>query len=205
MPDLSYVYVLTNKAMPGFIKVGMTTAEDVNRRMRELYSTGVPLPFTLEYACRVANPREVESALLEAFAPQRPNPNREFLNIEPNQAITILRLLHTEEATDELSKLADVATPEEKIAVKVYAERRPNLNFEEMQIPMGAELTFTRGDATVVVAGPRKVRLGEEEMSLTAATRQLLSLPYSVQPSPYWMFNGRLLSTIYNETYTLEA
>jgi hypothetical protein len=31
----------------------------------------------------------------------------------------------------------------------------------------------------------------------------LLSLDYSVQPGPYWTFNGRSLRDIYNETYPL--
>ena len=48
------VYVLTNPAMPGIVKIGMTDRPDVQRRMGELYSTGVPLPFD----CVIA--REIE-------------------------------------------------------------------------------------------------------------------------------------------------
>ena len=43
MPNI--VYVLTNPAMPGFVKIGMTDKNDVQIRMRELYGTGLPLPF----------------------------------------------------------------------------------------------------------------------------------------------------------------
>ncbi|MEN9670014.1 MAG: hypothetical protein RL018_291 [Pseudomonadota bacterium] len=35
------VYVLTNPAMPGLIKIGMTTQMEVEARMKQLYSTGV--------------------------------------------------------------------------------------------------------------------------------------------------------------------
>jgi hypothetical protein len=52
-----------------------------------------------------------------------------------------------------------------------------------------------------MVVGPRKVKLGDEEMSLTAATRAVLELDYSVAPGPYWTFDGRLLREIYEETY----
>ena len=38
------VYVLTNPAMPGMVKIGKTT-RDVTHRLKDLYSTGVPLPF----------------------------------------------------------------------------------------------------------------------------------------------------------------
>ena len=48
------VYILTNEAMPGLIK-------------KQLYSTGVPLPFELFYACEVSNCVSVESKLHDAF------------------------------------------------------------------------------------------------------------------------------------------
>lgn len=34
------VYVLTNPAMPGLVKIGYTTQEDVKMRIAQLYSTG---------------------------------------------------------------------------------------------------------------------------------------------------------------------
>ena len=40
------VYVLTNPAMPNMVKIGKTT-RDVELRLADLYSTGVPLPFAL--------------------------------------------------------------------------------------------------------------------------------------------------------------
>ena len=43
MPNI--VYALTNPAMPGIVKIGMTDKNDVKERMRDLYTTGVPLPF----------------------------------------------------------------------------------------------------------------------------------------------------------------
>ena len=53
MPNI--VYVLTNPAMPDIVKIGMTDREDVQRRMAELYSTGVPFPFD----CVIARQIEV--------------------------------------------------------------------------------------------------------------------------------------------------
>lgn len=91
---LSIVYVVTNPAMPGLVKIGRTSSEEAQTRLAQLYSTGVPFPFRLEFACRVANPEEVEAALHTAFAPQRVNARREFFQIEAGQAIAILKLLH---------------------------------------------------------------------------------------------------------------
>jgi hypothetical protein len=40
------VYILTNEAMPGLIKIGCTNVE-LASRIKQLYTTGVPLPFEL--------------------------------------------------------------------------------------------------------------------------------------------------------------
>ena len=79
--------------------------------------------------------------------------------------------------------------------------RRPNLDFHEMGIPDGAVLECPAKGAFVTVVGPKKVRLGDVEMSLTAATRQVLQLDYHVQPSPHWTYHGRQLREMYDETY----
>jgi hypothetical protein len=201
---LQVVYVLTNPAMPGFVKIGMTCGEDVGVRLSQLYSTGVPFPFDLAFACKVPNAEEVEKALLRAFAPNRPNPKREFFKIDAEQAIAILKLLHVEDATDEIAAMQSAVPAEEVEAAKQYKARRPNLNFKEMGIPEGSVPNFTESDATVTVTGDKKVQLNGVEMSLTAATRQLLGLDYSVAPGPYWTYDGRLLRTIYDETYSVE-
>ena len=86
------VYVLTNPAMPGIVKIGRT-GRAVEARLADLYSTGVPLPFECEYAAKVKDQNEVESAFHLAFGPYRINPKREFFNIEPEQAINLLKLM----------------------------------------------------------------------------------------------------------------
>lgn len=189
--------------MPGLVKIGRTSFEDANTRIAQLYSTGVPFPFKLEFACKVENPDEVEQALHLAFGPNRVNPRREFFSIEPEQAIAILKLLHVPDATSEVEHAPSPIGAQEVDAGNQFAARRPNLNFEEMGIPIGSLLYFTESDASVVVSAARKVKLNDVEMSLTAATRTLLNLDYSVQPGPYWTFNGRSLRDIYNETYPL--
>jgi len=199
--SLQVVYVLTNPAMPNLVKIGKTELQDVNLRLGQLYTTGVPFPFELAFACKVANAAEVERALHKAFAPNRVNPKREFFSIDAGQAIAILKLLHVDDATQEIEAMASGVLQEEVQAANQYKARRPNLNFVEMGIPMGSILHFVEGDATVAVASERKVVLNGVEMSLTAATRDLLGLDYSVAPNPYWTFKGQSLRDIYNQTY----
>lgn len=44
------VYVLCNSAMLGLVRIAMITRENIDTRMNELYSTGVPVPFECVYA-----------------------------------------------------------------------------------------------------------------------------------------------------------
>ena len=198
---LSTVYVLSNPAMPNLLKIGRTAGDDVTARIDQLYTTGVPVPFKLEYACKVENPDEVEKALHIAFGPQRINPKREFFHIDPEQAIAILQLLHTEDATGEVAAQPTTVDAQSVAAGEQLQKKRPNLNFVEMGIPVGSVLHSTHNDSTVVVTAPKKVQLGDEEMSLTAATRQVLQLDYSVAPGAHWAFNGKPISEYYEETY----
>ena len=199
--SLSIVYVLTNPAMPGLVKIGHTTQELARTRLDQLYTTSVPVPFELVFACRVPNSAEVERALHTAFAPQRVNPRREFFGIEPDQAIAILKLLHVEDTTAVIEEQPTTLDQQDIAAGEEFRRRRPNLDFVEMGIPIGSTLQVMDGDVSVEVVGPKKVRLGDQEMSLTAATRAVRALDYSVAPSPHWTYNGRSLNEIYNETY----
>lgn len=203
--SLQIVYVLTNPAMPGFVKIGKTFIEDVSVRLQQLYTTGVPFPFDLAYACKVPNADEVERALHRAFAPNRANPKREFFNIEADQAIAILKLLHVEDATAEIVAMPSRIPKDEVEAATTYKKRRPPLNFREMGIAMGSVLHMVDSDATVTVCADRKVQFNGEEISLTAATTKVLGLEYSIQPTPHWTYEGKSLQAIYEETYVRES
>src|SRR5690349_3685288 len=98
-PAPGIVYILTNPAIPNMIKIGMSNAEDVKSRMAQLYTSGVPLPFDCVYAARVPNCERVEKALHIAFGPNRINPRREFFEVDPAQAIAIIRLMELEDVT----------------------------------------------------------------------------------------------------------
>ena len=92
------VYLLTNPAMPKMVKIGRT-GNDIDARLSQLYSTGVPLPFECAYAAKVADMDKVEKAFHNAFGPYRVNPKREFFSIEPEQAIGLLDLMKLEDMT----------------------------------------------------------------------------------------------------------
>jgi len=198
------VYVLSNPAMPGLVKIGKTTQADVKLRMNQLYTTGVPVPFECVYAIEVNDCSKVESALHIAFGPSRINPNREFFKIDSEQAIAILKLLGQNDVTPQVSAdlNSNVSQAEKDSGKKL--KKRPRLDFSEMKIAPGSILLFKDGNTTVEVKDNKKVVYNGEVISLTAATRDLLDIDYSVQPSPHWMYEGKLLKDIYDEVYSDE-
>ena len=198
------VYVLTNPAMPGLVKIGKTARGSVDARLAELYSTGVPVPFECAFAARVDDEAKVESAFHRAFGPYRLNPKREFFQIEAEQAIALLELMACEDVTPTLQKEAESVDKDAKEASSKLRARRPNMNFPEMGIPVGSEIHFYQSsDVSVEVASERKVKFGGKITSLTAATKEVLGNEYAVKPGPYWVFQGKTLGEIYDETYEL--
>jgi hypothetical protein len=199
------VYVLTNPALPGLVKIGKTSRADVRSRMRELYSTGVPFPFDCAFACKVKDSAEVEQALHFALGRSRVNPNREFFDIEPERVIAILKLLKVDDVTTDIEKELDTdITTEEKASAEVAkGKRRPRLDYHDLDIPNDSVLVFKGRDDRVTITSNRKVSFEGQECSLASATRKILGLAedYAIQPSPYWTYNGKLLRDIYNEVH----
>ncbi len=204
MSEKEIVYVLTNSAMPGLVKVGKTTQSDVRDRMLQLYTTGVPVKFECEFATEVDDCTKVEKAIHIAFGPYRINQQREFFKIDPEQAIAVLKEIGDKDVTPIVKKgLKEDITQAEKASIKKL-QKRPNMNFIEMNIPVGSKLLYKDDVTEVIIQNEKKVLYNGQIMSLTAATRDLLGLDYSVQPSPYWTFEEKLLKEIYNDTYSNE-
>lgn len=205
---IGIVYVLSNRVMPGLVKIGMTTRPELDARLKELYTTGVPVPFDVEYACEVkaADCSKIEKALHTAFDPQRINVNREFFQIKKEQAIAILELFNQKDVTTEVSDEMDSDLDAGDIASKQKATKhRPPLNFSQMGIPIGSILTYNADSKiTVTVVSEKKVEYLGEEASLTAVTTKLLNSKYAVQPTPRWSYNGTNLSEIYDATFPIE-
>ncbi|MCH9813733.1 MAG: GIY-YIG nuclease family protein [Epsilonproteobacteria bacterium] len=205
MIENQIVYVLSNPAMPGIVKIGKTTQRDVELRMTQLYASGVPLPFKCEYAVEVEDCDKAEQALHIAFEPYRVNPKREFFDIAAEQAIAILKLLGTKNMTpnveDELNK--NVSKAEKDSAKRVT--KRPSINYIEMGLSIGDKLYYVEDESIEVeVVSEKKVKYHDEIMGLTKATRLIKKLDYDIQPTRYWLYNGRSLKDIWLDTYASE-
>ncbi len=207
--EYGIVYLLSNPYMPGLVKIGMTKQEDLDKRMKELYTTGVPVAFKCEFACRVNNKdcAKIEKALHTAFDPQRVNKNREFFKINVEQAKAILELFHHTDVTEDVSEeIQNDLTDEDKAASSKAQSKRPALNFYEMGIQKGEKLIWKDDSSIyVIVTSDRKVSYKDEEVSLSALSAHLKGYKVKhIQPTPHWLYKDRLLSEIYDETYPFE-
>ena len=169
------VYVLTNPAMEGLVKIGKTT-RDVSLRLADLYTTGVPLPFECEYAAKVKDVDETERAFHEAFGPNRINIRREFFEIKPTQAIAVLKLMAIEDVTPTVQEEANTVDVEGTVSAEYYKrKRRPTFNFFMMGLKEGDLLKFGRNDETCTVLNGRQVTYQGEAWFLSNLTNIMIT------------------------------
>lgn len=201
MEEPQIVYILRNEAMPGIIKIGRT-AGDLASRMRQLYTTGVPVPFQCIFAVKLEHVADVEKTLHFAFGGQRLNENREFFTVEPERVIAILKLLNAQEVTSLVESTIQAGlTAQDKAAEADLKKKRPVLDFGKLGIPPGSYLMFQDGVTTIQVLTNRKVEFDGQTCFLVTPTRKLMGLSedYPIQPSPYWSYQGKRLKELYEE------
>jgi hypothetical protein len=97
-----WVYLITNKAMPGLVKVGFTTKDPILRAV-ELGGTGVPHPFKVIFDILVDDPALVEKRAHAKLVGQREG--KEWFRCDVQLAIAAIRTSATKiyvEKSDQL-------------------------------------------------------------------------------------------------------
>jgi hypothetical protein len=194
MPDI--IYVLTNEAMPGLVKIGRTT-DGVEVRLSSLSChAGVPLPFECHFAAEVDNGVRVESLLHRLFAPDRLNPRREFVRVEPERVVLAISIGNFREITPGVV----FADEEEEQALEKVKDRREarGSRLGAIGINPGDLLYFFRNQqVTATVVSDTHVNLNGEPLALSpAAVKVLQSMGGTTESANgwrYWMFEGELL------------
>ncbi len=185
------------------IKIGRTsppTPSALKKRMGQLFSTSMALPFDLEYAKAVENCRDAESKLHKIFAHVRVNPNREFFRIDAESVMEVLDLYPGKEIEIEGDEASENITQADIDARnnEAPAASRMGFAFERLGIPLGAELvsTYHSSKTAKVVAGG-KVEYGGEIMSVHAAARlvqkQTTGDRHRITGSTRWKYQGTTL------------
>lgn len=198
MPDI--VYILQNDAMPGLVKVGRTSG-NLEDRIRQLDTTGVPLPFRCFFAAEVKDGSVVEDRLHEAFGDNRVRERREFFRVAPHRVKAALDLA----ALKDVTPGREIETEEGDAAAlaknELKAERAARLKFSMLGIKPGDTLRFTRNEKiTCSVLDDSTVTLDGEALSLTNATLKALEKTgvtwKSAQGSNYWLFGEDTLQEL---------
>ena len=192
-PAIGVVYILSNPAMDGFIKIGRiqgNTTNDVIRRMRDLDTTGVPLAFNCEYAAVVSDAGKVERALHEAFGEYRARSTREFFyKLAPHRVKAVLRL----SALEEVTPAEDGYEPNEELPGS--QTRRPSFNFRMVDIPVGAPLQWVDDPQIECTVADEKTYVLYEDQRWAISTLAGKLKGWKRPPAGplYWLYEGETL------------
>ena len=85
-----FIYILSNPSLPGLLKIGKTS-KDPKTRGDELYATGIPTPFKLEYMAFCDDMDTLEIQVHKKLESYRPNKDREFFKVSRMTAINVIQ------------------------------------------------------------------------------------------------------------------
>lgn len=189
-----YIYIMTNPSLTNMVKIGY--AKDVETRRKQLSTTALPTEYEV-YATYETSGNLEDKKLHKMIDNLNPDlriaKNREFFIMSPEEAYELLESIATISGTAEkLKKVKDTAR-------RVRKKKRPPVNFEKCNIPMGAQLVYTEDPSIVVtVVSERKVQYGDEITSLSAIVEGIKG--GSIQGTQYFTYNGKIVADIAEET-----
>jgi hypothetical protein len=160
---MAVVYVLTNPAFEGYVKVGRTT--NLEQRLRSLDNTSVPLPFRCVFAVEVEDDAQVEKLVHQAFADHRTRTTREFFEVDPQRIMAALKLTRGLDVTPK----SDIAEDEEGVKALEKATRKPRktYKFSDAGLKVGDIINYANNNQiTAQVISEKKVLFEGEEASL---------------------------------------
>ena len=196
---MGIVYILTNDAMPGIIKIGITE-DSVEARIKSLDNTSLPIPFRFYFAIESKRYKEIEKLAHDTFSAFRIRENREFFKMDPERAVSALKISGDKEIKLSNKMIDDSG---DEIQDKITSPKRTGkrFSFSSINIPIGTELTFTRNpEIKCTVITDDTVEFENSQYSLSGLADKLLrDLGYNwkaVQGSNFFEFNGKTLYQI---------
>lgn len=104
-----WVYVFSNKAMPGLVKVGFST-KDPDLRAAELNHTGSPHPYVVEYEMLIEEPYQIEQQTHRLLSSKREA--KEWFRCSAEEAVVAIKHIAGTRAISETYKRAERAKAE---------------------------------------------------------------------------------------------
>lgn len=205
MSATGYIYIMTNPALSGMVKIGY--AKDVEARRQQLSTTALPYEYEIYATYETSGKLEDKQLhkLIDNLNPDlRVSKNREFFVMTADEAYELLAAIAIISGTPHKlkRKQGTVNVAAEENAQKI---KKPVINFVKCGIPIGSVLTYTEDPSiTVTVASERKVQYGEELTSLSAVVERCKGWK-SAQGSVYFTYKGKIIADIAKETQWREG
>lgn len=212
------VYILINPCLDGWVKIGVTERNDIDRRLKELNTpTNLPLSYRCYATYEVEQPLEVEKRIHSIIdriddtlhaREQLENGRireREFFKISPETAYGIFKdIAALRNDTDNLKLYRPTQEQSQEEEIAEARTKRSNNSFKLLNIDVGEEISFLHDENIVakVVNDKNKIEYEREIYSVTALARKLLierhgwSEDLHVNGWKYFTKNGLTLSDL---------
>ncbi|NLW70214.1 MAG: GIY-YIG nuclease family protein [Eubacteriaceae bacterium] len=188
------VYILTNPCLDGWVKIGMTERNDIEKRLHELNSPpNIPLSYRCYAIYEVENPLEVEKRIHSIIdriddslhaREQLDNGRireREFFKISPEAAYGVFKdIAMLRNDINNLKLYAPTVSQVQEQEIAESKTKRSNNSFKLLNIPSGEKIVFLYDDSieAEVVNDINKVKYNNEISSITALACKILIEQY---------------------------
>ena len=184
------VYILTNPCLDGWVKIGMTERNDIERRLQELNSPpNIPLSYRCYATYEVVNPLEVERRIHSLIdrvddslhAREQLNNGRvrerEFFKISPETAYGIFKdIAALMGDANKLKLYTPTLDQSQELELAENKTKRSNNSFELLNIGVGEEISFLYDDTIIakVLNKKNQVEFDGIQYSVTGLARKIL-------------------------------
>ena len=184
------MYILTNPCLDGWVKIGMTELNDIERRLQELNSPpNIPLSYRCYATYEVENPLEVERRIHSLIdrvddslhAREQLNNGRvrerEFFKISPETAYGIFKdIAALMGDANKLKLYTPTLDQSQELELAENKTKRSNNSFELLNIGVGEEISFLYDDTIIakVLNKKNQVEFDGIQYSVTGLARKIL-------------------------------
>jgi len=190
--------------MPKIVKIGIT--DDLEQRLKDsAKDTFVPCGFSCYYAIKSDQEDKLEKFIHTTYDVDRVNDKREFFEISPERAKTMLKGLVTigvateidDDQTQQISK--NVSDQLTKNGEQLLFKRRQNTTFKMLGIEIGTELVYKNDETKKVktVDEINTVEYENEKFSISNLSDKLTG--YRTSGFEYFKYEGKILGDMRRE------
>lgn len=201
---MGYVYIFVNEWMPKIVKIGITN--DLEQRLKDsAKDTFVPCAFSCYYAIKSDKEEILEDFIHTTYDIDRVNDKREFFEISPERAKTMLKGLVNlgvateidDKQTQQISE--NVSEQLTKNGEQLLFKRRQNTTFKMLGINIGTELVYKKDETKKVktVDEINNVEYEGEIFNISNLSDKFTG--YRTSGFDYFKYNGKILNDIRRE------